>query len=388
MYSQQIRLRCAIYRGGTSKGVYIHRNELPSDPILRDKVILAIYGSPDVRQIDGLGGADPLTSKIAIIGPPTMPNTDVDYLFGQVSLTKPLVDYRGNCGNISAGVGPFAIDEGLVDAREPITKVRIHQVNTNSVIIAEVPVTEGKAAVEGDYEIDGVPGKGAKIMLDFADSAGSVTGKLLPTGNVVDEIFVENVGKIEVSIVDAANPTVFCRSRDVGLKGTETPSEIDADLDLCQRIEAIRGAAAELIGLVKDGKKAAVESPYVPFIAFVSEPKAFTTFTTGKVIKAEDTDLISRLCFMQQTHKAYAVTGAVCTGVAAKIEGTIVNEVLSNRGSESNEVRIGHPAGVISVEVHVEKKNDHFVIKRAAVGRTARRLMEGYVFVPKKVFEK
>jgi 2-methylaconitate cis-trans-isomerase PrpF len=380
-------LRCAIYRGGTSKGVFIHRNELPSNPVLRDRVILAIFGSPDIRQIDGLGGADPLTSKVAIIGPPTRPDADVDYLFGQVDLTRPLVDYRGNCGNISAGVGPFAIDEGLVEAKEPITKVRIHQVNTKRIIVAEVPTVGGKAAIEGNYKIDGVPGTGARIMLDFADSAGSVTGKLLPTGNVVDELNVESVGKIEVSIVDAANPTVFCKMSDIGLKGTETPHEIDSNTSLRERIEDIRGTVAELIGLVKDKKKAKVESPYIPFIAFVDKPLTYTAFTTSEVIKDEEIDLTSRLCFMQQTHKAYPVTGAVCTGVAARIPGTIVNRALSERGKRSPEIRIGHPAGVINIEVNVEERDSEFIIKRAAIGRTARRIMEGYVYVPRKCFE-
>jgi len=387
MHPQQVMLRCAIYRGGTSRGVYIHRNELPSDPIMRDKVILAIYGSPDIRQIDGLGGADPLTSKVAIIGPPTRSDADVDYLFGQVSLTRPFIDYRGNCGNISAGVGPFTVDEGLVEPKEPITRVRIHQVNTNRIIVAEVPTVNGKAAIEGDYKIDGVPGTGARIMLDFADSAGSVTGKLLPTGNVVDELNVESVGKIEVSVIDAANPTVFCRMSDVGLNGTETPWEIDSNTSLCECIEDIRGTAAELIGLVKDKKKAAAESPYVPFIAFVNKPVTYTTFTIGEVVKAEDIDLTSRLRFMQQTHKAYAVTGTVCTGIAAKIPGTIVNEALSERGKRSKEIGIGHPAGIITIEVDMRKGDSEFIIERAAVGRTARRIIEGYVYVPRKVLE-
>lgn len=386
MHPQQVMLRCTIYRGGTSRGVYIHRNELPADPVIRDRVILAIYGSPDIRQIDGLGGADPLTSKIAIIGPPTRPDADVDYLFGQVSLTKPFIDYRGNCGNISAGVGPFAIDEGLVKPEEPTTSIRIHQVNTNRIIVAEVPSANGKAAVEGDYEIDGVPGTGARIMLDFADSAGSGTGKLLPTGNVIDELDVESIGKIEVSIVDAANTTVFCLMKDLGLKGTETPREIDSNTSLFERIENIRGTAAELIGLVKDKKKAAVESPYIPFIAFVTKPLTYTKFTTGEVVEAGDVDVVSRLCFMQQTHKAYPVTGTVCTGVAAKIPGTIVNEVLSEREKRGMEIRIGHPAGMITIEVDAQKGDSGFVIKRAAVGRTARRIMEGYVYVPRKVF--
>jgi len=385
---EQRRIRCAIIRGGTSKGIFIMKNELPRDPILRDRIILAIFGSPDVRQIDGLGGADPLTSKLAVIGSPTRDDADVDYIFGQVSITTGMVDYRGNCGNISASVGPFAIDEGLVEAKDPITKVCIHQVNTGRIIIAEVPVVEGKAAVEGDYKIDGVPGSGAKIMLDFADSAGSDTGKLLPTGNVKDTINVEGVGKLEVSIVDAANPVVFCRAADIGLKGTETPREIDSNPSLLRRIEDIRGTAAELIGMVKDKKRASIESPYIPFIAFVSDPATYTNFTTGKLVDAKETDLLSRLLFMQVMHKAYPVTGTICTGVAAKIPGTIVNEVASERAKKETVVRIGHPAGVIEVEAGVEKRGPEFVITRAAIGRTARRIMDGYVYVRRSVYQR
>ena len=380
--TQQVMVRCSIYRGGTSKGVYIHRNQLPADTLTRDKVILAIYGSPDIRQIDGLGGADPLTSKVAVVGPPTRPGTDVDYLFGQVSITKPFIDYRGNCGNISSGIGPFAINEGMVEPVEPITKVRIHQVNTNRIIIAEVPVVGGKAAVEGDYEISGVPKPGARIGLDFADSSGSATGKLFPTGNVMDELKVDSVGRIEVSIVDAANPVVFCRMIDVGLKGTETPSEIDSNRDLSNHIEDIRATATELIGMVKDRKRAAAESPFIPFLAMVSEPITYKTFTTGATIKADDIDLTSRLCFMQQVHKAYPVTGTICTGVASKIPGTIPNQMLSDIGKRSEEIHIGHPAGQITVEVNVQKVNSDFKVNRALVGRTARHIMDGYVYVP------
>jgi len=386
MHPQQIMIRCVIYRGGTSKGVIIPRNELPSNPTLRDKVILAIFGSPDPRQIDGLGGADPLTSKVAIVGPSTRPDADIDYLFGQVSITEPIVDYKGNCGNISAAVAAYAVDEGLVEVKEPITKVRIHQVNTGRIIIAEVPVIGGKAAVEGDFSIDGVPGTGAKIMLDWADFGGCVTGKLLPTGNVVDKVYVESIGKIEVSIVDIGNPVVFCRARDIGLKGLETPSEIDSNASLLERIEDIRGTVAEMLGLAKDRKRARFESPYIPFIAFVHEPISYTTYT-GKIVRAQDVDIVSRLIFMQKTHKAYPVTGAVCTAVAAKIEGTIVNEMLSERGKTSMEIKIGHPAGVITVETIVEKRGSEFIVKRAAIGRTARRIMEGYVYVPRRVFE-
>jgi len=382
---QQRRLRCVLMRGGTSRGLYVMRNELPDDPALRDRVILAMYGSPDVRQIDGIGGADPLTSKLAIIGPPTRDDADVDYTFGQVSITAPLVDYMGNCGNISSGVGPFAIDEGLVDAVEPITRVRIHQTNTNSIIIGEVPVSGGKASVQGDYRIHGVPGTGAKIMLDFSDTAGAVTGQILPTGNVKDILDVEGVGQVEVSIVDAGNPVVFLRASRLSLQGTESPSQIDGDSELLDSIERIRGHAAQLIGMVKDWHEAANTSPYVPFIAVVAPPQDYESSTIQQRISKRDIDFLSRLLFMLKMHKAYPVTGTVCTGTAAKIPGTVVHEV-AEPSSEDIVVRIGHPAGVIEVEMEVESGESGPLLGRASIGRTARRIMEGYIFVPERIF--
>ncbi|SMB93409.1 methylitaconate delta2-delta3-isomerase [Thermanaeromonas toyohensis ToBE] len=374
------RLRCAIIRGGTSKGVFFHENELPQDPVLRDKTILAVFGSPDVRQIDGLGGADPLTSKVAIIGPSSRPDADVDYTFGQVSIKEAFIDYSGNCGNISAGVGPFAIDEGLVKAVEPVTIVRIHNTNTGKLIIAEVPVRNGKAAVTGDYQIDGVPGTGAKIMLDFSDTAGAVTGKILPTGNPTDVLDIPGVGKITVSMVDVANPMVFVRAADLGLMGTETPEEVNNNPQLLRTLESIRAYAACVMGLAKEPEEATLRSPAFPMLAFVASPASYRKFTTGEEVRAEEIDFLSRLMFMQVMHKTYAGTGTTCTGVAAAIPGTVVYEVAARH---SGNIRIGHPAGIIDIEVGVELKNGEIKVTRAAVGRTARRIMDGYVYIVK-----
>ncbi len=220
MHPEMEMLRCAIVRGGTSKGVFIMANEYPKDPAKRDAAILAVYGSPDVRQIDGLGGADVLTSKHAIISPSSRPDADVDYTFCQVSFDTAFVDYRGNCGNISSGVGPFAIDEGLVAPVEPITTVRINMTNSQRILVAEVPVKDGKAMVDGDFAIDGVPGTGAKIAMDWSDVVGGITGKLLPTGNAKDTIEVDGI-KYTVSIVDAGNPVVFVNAASLRMTGTE-----------------------------------------------------------------------------------------------------------------------------------------------------------------------
>ncbi len=382
---QQRRIRCVLMRGGTSRGLYVMRNELPQDPVLRDRVILAMYGSPDIRQIDGIGGADALTSKLAIIGPPTREDADVDYTFGQVSITAPLVDYAGNCGNISSGVGPFAIDEGLVDAVEPMTVVRVHQTNTDSIIVAEVPVAEGKAAVEGDYRIDGVPGSGAKIGMDFSGTAGAVTGQALPTGHARDVLDVEGMGSVEVSIVDAGNPVVFARASDLGLRGVESAPEIDADDALLDRIERIRGHAAQLIGMVEDWQKAAEVSPYVPFIALVGPPQGYVSYGGQETVTKEQVDFVSRLLFMMRMHKAYPITGTVSTGAAARIPGTIVHEVASV-STPGRAVRIGHPAGVVEVETEVEISESGPILRRALVGRTARRIMEGYIFVAERIY--
>ncbi|MGI6677983.1 MAG: 2-methylaconitate cis-trans isomerase PrpF family protein [Dehalobacterium sp.] len=375
---EQTMIRCTILRGGTSKGIYMHENNLPTEKEARDAVILKIYGSPDVRQIDGLGGADPLTSKLAIIGPSSHPDADVDYTFAQVSINQALVDYSGNCGNISAGVGPFAVDEGLVKAVEPVTVVRIFNTNTKKILVAEVPVKDGKARVRGDYAIAGVPGTGAKIMLDFAGTAGAATGKMLPTGNTKDVLDIEGVGQIEASIVDVANPMVFVRATDLGLTGIETPQMIDSNKKLLDTLESIRAKAAVLCQMAKTEEEATQKSPAFPMVAFVSEPQDYQDFSTDKDILKTDVDVVSRLMFMQVTHKTYAGTGTTCTGAAAKIPGTIVNEMLAN---DSSLVRIGHPAGVIEIEVEVEKNNDQIELKRAAYGRTARRIMDGYVYI-------
>jgi 2-methylaconitate cis-trans-isomerase PrpF len=328
-----------------------------------------------------MGGADPLTSKLAIIGPPTREDVDVDYTFGQVSIEKPLVDYKGNCGNISSAVGPFAIDEGLVDPAEPKTTVRINQTNTGCTLLAEVPVVNGKAAVEGNFHIDGVPGTGARIDLDFSGTAGAVTGRILPTGNPTDRLDVEGVGPVDVSVVDAGNPCVFVRADDLGIAGTETPAEIDANQALNDRIERIRGTVAAGIGLVEDWRDAARESPYVPFFALVGPPAEYVDFTTGRTVEAQKVDFVARLLFMLRMHKAYPVTGTVCTGAAAKIAGTIVYEAARPDSRSRSLTRIGHPAGVVEVEA-VVRSDDGVHLLRASMGRTARRIMEGYVFVP------
>lgn len=382
MKSEVISVKCSIVRGGTSKGIFILENELPRDPALRDKYVLEIFGSPDVRQIDGLGGADVLTSKLAIVGPSSREDADVDYTFGQVSFVDAKVDYKSNCGNISAGVGPFAIDNGLVKAVEPYTTVRIHQVNTDSIINAKVEVKDGRAVIEGDLHIDGVPTLGSTVELDFSDSVGAITGKLLPTGNVTDTITTEDGTSYEVSIVDAAIPTVFIKAEALGMEGTETPAQIEGNAPLMARIEEIRGRCAEKIGLTDDWKLSTQKCPYAPFFAVVSPSKAYHTFD-GKDVAAEEIDLVSRLLFMQKMHKTHPVTGTVCMSTAARVPGSVVDQVLSQRGRENRKIIIGHPAGVIPVVSELETENGEYNLKTAAILRTARTIMDGQVYVRK-----
>lgn len=369
------RLPCCIMRGGTSKGIFLKKNHLPADPAKRDAAILEIFGSPDVRQIDGLAGADPLTSKLAIIGPATRPDADVDYTFAQVSIDRPFVDFNGNCGNISSAVGPYAINEGLVAVTEPVTRVRIHNTNTGKLLVADVPVRDGLAAVQGDCKIDGVPGTGAEILMDFSDTLGSATGKLLPTGKPLDRMETSR-GTIEVSIVDVANPTVFVRAADVNMLGTETPKEINGNADLLSFLEEIRGRAAVLCGMAASPEEALAKSPAFPMLAFVTPPKDYTDFTSGKTIAAGQVDMVSRLMYMQVLHKTYAGTGTCCTGAAMKIPGTIAYEATPG-AADKTVLRIGHPAGVINVHVQFEDGK----LTRCAFARTARRIMDGYVYL-------
>ncbi len=377
------RIRAAVIRGGTSKGVYLLANELPRDPAVRDRVILSIFGSPDPRQINGLGGADPLTSKVAIIGPSRREDTDVDYTFGYVGIEKGVVDYEGNCGNISQGVGPFAVDEGLVPVTEPVTTVRIFNTNTQKIIEAAVPVRDGKARTEGDFAIHGVPGTGAKILLNFVNSAGARTGKLLPTGNVVDEMLLHDGRTLRVSLVDAANPAVFVQAAGIGFTGRELPKDTATDPKILEIMEEIRRKAAIMMRLASSPEKV---SPAVPKVAFVAPPQDYQTIT-GEHIAGADCDLLARTKALAVLHKAYAVTGGICVSAAALIEGTVVHEVVGPRAKATGIVRVGHPSGVSEFVIALTRRpSGEFELTRSAIAGTSRRIMDGYVYVPRTLF--
>lgn len=382
----QKRIPTVLMRGGTSKGLFFNENHLPADKEARDRVILAAFGSPDPnqRQIDGIGGGASTTSKIAIISPSQKSEYDVVYNFGQVSIDRPIVDFKGNCGNISSAVGPYAIDEGLVQAVEPLTRVRIHQKNTNKLIIAEVPVKNGRFDEEGDYQIAGVPGTHSRITLRFADPGGSLTGKLFPTGKRSDLIEVSGKGSIPITVIDAANPVVLVRAESLGLQGTEI-EQIDADPEIKSLLETIRCKAAVMIGLASSEQEATESSQAVPKIAFVAKPQPYTT-TGNRALGTDEVDIIARIMSMGTLHRSYAVSGGISTAGAAMIPGTIAYDLISDEARGRDLLRIGHPGGIIDIGAVISKREDTYEYKEAAVGRTARRLMEGYALVSEKDF--
>lgn len=382
--SEQERIYTVIMRSGTSKGIYLNENDLPQDKELRDKVILAIFGSPDPRQIDGLGGAEPLTSKLALVAPSDRPDADVEYTFGQVEINKPMIHYSGLCGNISAGVAPYAIEEGLVKAVEPVTTVRVYSTNNGQIFVTEVPVKNGKPLVLGDYAVDGVPGTGAKININMSTTSGTVKGLLLPTGNVRDKIQVDGFGEIEISVIDVVNPCIFVRAADLGLKGDESPAEFNKNSEMIAVLENIRAKVAESILGFSGWSKAEVRDPN-PFIAFVSPAKNYMNHLTKEEVSAGDVDLLSRVLFLGAMHQTHPGSISCVVGAAAVIPGTIANEAASIQ-EMAKTVRIGHPGGIIEVEAAViAGEKEAYQLTRAVYSRTVRRLMDGYAYVPKTI---
>ena len=358
----------AVYmRGGTSRCLVFHDKDLPRSGPARDRILLSALGSPDPygRQLNGLGGGISSLSKACIIGPPTHPDAHVDYTFAQVEVKNPVVDYNGNCGNCSSSVGPFAIDEGLVEVTSSMTKVRIHNTNTKKIIVAHVPVKDGEAAVDGDFELAGIAGRGARIALDFLDPGGAGTGRLLPTGQPR-----EIIDGLEASLVDATNAVVFVRAKDLGITGTETPMAIDAAAALTARLERIRVEAGIRMGIT--GSAAA------PKIAVMAGPTTFTALG-GIAYDGDANDVVGRAMSMGNCHRAFPLTVAMCVGVAARIEGTVVHELASGRPGD---IRLGHPSGILPIDASVKTKDGAAWAEQVTVYRTARRLMEGFVRIP------
>lgn len=365
-------------RGGSSKGVFFHARDLPAERAAMDEIFVRVLGSPDpyARQLDGMGGGVSSLSKAVIIGPPTRPDCDVDYTFIQVAVNKPIADWGSNCGNLSSAVGPFAVDEGLVKvAPDGEALLRIHQVNTRKVIHARFPVRGGKAEVRGDFAIAGVAGTGARVRLDFLEPGGSVTRALLPTGRVVETLEVPGHGRFTCSLVDAANAAVLVPSRELGLTGTESPDAIEAKPEIMARLDAIRRAGGVAMGFAATPEAVGLSNPK---IAMLAAPQPFKTLD-GAEVAAGAHDIGVRMVSMERLHRAVTLTGAMCIGVAARIEGTLAHALATAGGGD--EVRVGNPSGIVSVGAEVTRTPDWHA-RSAVVFRTARRLMQGEVAIP------
>ena len=390
----QIKIPATYMRGGTSKGVFFKLDDLPESAQVagqaRDQLLLRVIGSPDPygKQIDGMGGATSSTSKTVILSKSTQPEHDVDYLFGQVSIDQPFVDRSGNCGNLTAAVGSFAISHGLADpSRIPengICTVRIWQKNIEKTIIAHVPITNGQVQETGDFELDGVTFPAAEVQIEFLDPAddGEEGGDMFPTGNVVDTLDVPEVGSFQATFINAGIPTIFLNAHDLGYTGTELQDAINSDAQALTRFEKIRAYGAVQMGLISDVSQAAARQ-HTPKIAFVAPASTYQS-SSGKTVQAQDVDLLVRALSMGKLHHAMMGTAAVAIGTAAAIPGTLVN--LAAGGGAREAVRFGHPSGSLRVGAQAEQQGEKWVVKKAIMSRSARVLMEGWVRVPSDSF--
>lgn len=392
-HAPQVKIPATYIRGGTSKGVFFRLQDLPTacqqPGQARDKLFMRVIGSPDpyAAHIDGMGGATSSTSKCVILSKSSVPDHDVDYLYGQVSIDKPFVDWSGNCGNLSTAAGAFAIHAGLVDpariAQGPeggTAVVRIWQANIQKTIIAHVPVTNGQVQETGDFELDGVTFPAAEIVLEFMDPSddGAEGGSMFPTGNLVDDLDVPGIGTLKATMITAGIPTVFVNAADIGYTGTELREHINSDAEALKRFEAIRVAGALRMGLIKAPEEAATRQ-HTPKIAFVAPPTSYTA-SSGKTIDADDVDMLVRALSMGKLHHAMMGTCAVAIGTAAAIPGTLVN--LAAGGGEREAVRFGHPSGTLRVGAQARQVNGQWTVTKAIMSRSARVLMEGWVRVP------
>jgi len=390
-HSPQIKIPATYMRGGTSKGVFFSLQDLPEAARVpgpaRDALLLRVIGSPDPyeKQIDGMGGATSSTSKTVILSKSTRADHDVDYLFGQVSIDKPFVDWSGNCGNLSAAVGSFAISSGLVASdripQDGVAVVRIWQANIGKTIIAHVPITDGAVQETGDFELDGVTFPAAEVQLEFMDPAAEEEGgggSMFPTGNLVDDLEVPGVGTLKATLINAGIPTIFINARDVGYTGTELQGAINGDPKALAMFETIRAHGALRMGLIKHLDEAA-QRQHTPKVAFVAPPADYVS-SSGKAVAAGDVDLLVRALSMGKLHHAMMGTAAVAIGTAAAISGTLVN--LAAGGIERNAVRFGHPSGTLRVGAEASQVNGEWTVKKAIMSRSARVLMEGFVRVP------
>jgi hypothetical protein len=378
---KQLKIPAVFMRGGTSNAIVFHQKDLPADRKQWDEIFLAAIGSPDPygRQLDGMGGGISSLSKVCVVGPSSRPDADIDYTFAQVQVKEAKVDYSGNCGNMSSAMGPFAVDEGLLKASGKEALVRVHNTNTKKVIWSRFALDDGQSAVDGDLSIPGVAGTGSPVRLEFRDPGGATTGTLLPTGNVVDTLDVPGYGRIKASLVDAANATCFLNAADLGIRGTEMPEELDRNAELLKKLAAIRIAASVAMGIARTPEEAA-EKRTVPFVGFVSGPQDAVTLA-GEKIDAGEVDLTARMISNGQPHRALPLTVTLCTAVAARIEGSLVNQAARLASDPDAEIRIAMPSGILTVAARVYKKDGSWHAEQGAFYRTQRRLFEGYVYV-------
>lgn len=378
---KQIKIPAVFMRGGTSNAIVFNERDLPRERALWDEIFVAAIGSPDPygRQLDGMGGGISSLSKVCVVGAPTRSDADIDYTFAQVAVKEAKVDYSGNCGNMSSAMAPFAIDEGLVKASGKEALVRIHNTNTRKIIWARFALDDGYAAVDGDLAIPGVSGIGAPVRLEFRDPGGATTGKLLPTGNVVDVLDVPGHGKFTVSMVDAANACCFVRADELGLTGTEMPEQLDTNVALLERLQAIRIAASVAMGIARTPEEAKAKR-VVPFIGFVSKPQDAVTLT-GERLDANDVDVTGRIISNGQPHRALPLTASLCMAVAARLEGSVVDAVTRRSDDREAPIRIAMPSGVLTVAASVSNKDGVWHAEQGAFYRTQRRLFEGQVCV-------
>lgn len=373
------KFKTVFMRGGTSKGCMFLKEDLPESREEWDSIFLQTMGSPDPKQIDGMGGTVSSNNKIVVVWKSEEPGIDVEYLVGQVIVGKEQVDYKSNCGNMTAAVGPFAVEAGLVPVVEPITTVHLLNRNTNKYIDVTVPCENGTFAQDGDCHIAGVDGTAAELKVKFLNPAGAKTGKLLPTGNVLDVLDIPGFGKIEATILDVSNPMVLVRAEDVNATGMELPEEVNSNAALCEVLEKVRGTAASMMGFAKDLKDATENSPAVPKVGFITSPKSYTEIG-GTQVNAEDMDICARVISVFKCHKACPLTSASSIAVAAALEGTLVKKIMGDKVDTEN-VRIGHPSGIMTMCPEVIVKDGEAEVPAVAVQRTARRIMDGNVYV-------
>lgn len=374
----QVKIPATYMRGGTSKGVFFRSDVIPSDFKKRDELFLRIIGSPDPyeKHIDGMGGATSSTSKIVVVGPSDRDDCDVDYLFGQVSINTPVIDYSGNCGNLTSAVGPFAIREGFVSAPDNgIAIVRIWQANINKRIVAKVPMKDGQVLELGDFNLDGVTFPAAEIVIDFYDPAADEG--MFPTGKMIDVVNVPGLGGFEVTLINAGNPHVFLSAASLGLKGNELPSELNSDKEFLEKAEAIRSFCAVKMGLAKTMEEATQMRPHTPKLAFFSHPQSYTC-PSGNTVHEEDIDLTARILSMGKVHHAMTGTGGIAIAVAAEIKETLVCQT-SVKKDKNRQLRIGHSSGVMAVGATLVKSENEWKVEKVSMGRSARRIMEGWV---------